>query len=72
MKDTIDIEIFYLVREQNLIKCKISNFLKNYVIFKDDHSRIKLKEISETDYINANLIENTLIDRKYILTQVAI
>ncbi len=36
----------------------------------DDHSRVKLKEAQNTDYINANLVENNYINRKYILTQV--
>merc|ERR1719468_447364 len=35
-----------------------------------DHSRIKLKECDDTDYINANMVVNDYnIDRKYILTQ---
>lgn len=34
-----------------------------------DHSRIKLKECLQTDYINANLVENKYINRKYILAQ---
>lgn len=35
-----------------------------------DHSRIKLKECKNTDYINANLVETSFnSNRKYILTQ---
>ncbi len=36
----------------------------------DDHSRVKLKDARETDYINANFVECKLAQKKYILAQV--
>ena len=41
------------------------------IIHADDHSRVKLKDAKETDYINANFVECKKAQKKYILAQVS-
>lgn len=49
---------------------KFYNHLIYFYDHKDDHTRVKLKNLEETDYINANFVECEQANRKYILAQV--
>lgn len=42
------------------------------ILFQDDHTRVKLKGMNDTDYINANFVECKKANRIYILAQVLI
>ena len=67
-------------RYRDILPCKSLDYvylclyvLYNVVFFsfsKDDHTRVKLKGMNDTDYINANFVECKKADRIYILAQV--